>query len=353
MAALAVGWRKGERLMPPAQDPHSSRIDRPGRYCPAGYRYPPAVLARDAELHADTLYVVGGLYGNRYALQRVLEMAWSERERPTVVFNGDFNWFNVDAGDFEAINAVALQHIALRGNVETEIAADDANAGCGCAYPDDVSDDEVERSNQIIARLRETARSIPQTRVRLGALPMHFVAQVAAVRVGIVHGDAESLAGWAYSERALARHDGLQRLRSHLKTARLRIIASSHTCLPVATTLEGAQGVCALFNNGAAGMPNFRDTRYGLITRIARQPSPSALYRARIDDVFVEALPVHYDHPSWVRSFLGTWPGKTAAHASYFDRILHGPAYDLSQATHGGVSLVGDTRWTAMSATAK
>ena len=40
-----------------------------------------------------------------------------------LVFNGDFNWFNADAMAFEGINRVVLQHVALRGNVETELAA--------------------------------------------------------------------------------------------------------------------------------------------------------------------------------------------------------------------------------------
>ena len=36
----------------------------PGRVCPVEYRYPPKVFDRAPEIVADTLYVVGGLYGN-------------------------------------------------------------------------------------------------------------------------------------------------------------------------------------------------------------------------------------------------------------------------------------------------
>ena len=40
----------------------------PGRSCPLHYRYAPTSLDRAPEVHARTLYVVGGLYGNDLAL---------------------------------------------------------------------------------------------------------------------------------------------------------------------------------------------------------------------------------------------------------------------------------------------
>ena len=46
-----------------------------GRSCPIGYRYQPEALAQPARLEADTLYVVGGLYGNLFALWAVLKPA--------------------------------------------------------------------------------------------------------------------------------------------------------------------------------------------------------------------------------------------------------------------------------------
>ena len=70
--------------------------------------------------------------------------------RPTLVFNGDFNWFDVDPDGFARLNARVLAHAALRGNVETELATDDERAGCGCAYPQWVGDAEVARSNEIV-----------------------------------------------------------------------------------------------------------------------------------------------------------------------------------------------------------
>ncbi|TMH58846.1 MAG: hypothetical protein E6H62_00465, partial [Betaproteobacteria bacterium] len=135
---------------------------RPGRSCPRHYRYSPAVFSRAADLEAQSLYIVGGLYGNPFALEAVLDLA--RRENATLVFNGDFNWFDVDSEGFGAINETVLRHAALRGNVETEIAGEDAGAGCGCGYPDWVGEAEVERSNEILKRLRETARGHPDLR---------------------------------------------------------------------------------------------------------------------------------------------------------------------------------------------
>jgi hypothetical protein len=332
-----------------ANEPHGSAELRPGRCCPAAYGYSPSVLAREAELHADTIYVVGGLYGNPRALEQVLQMAHAEPGGATIVFNGDFNWFNVDASDFAAINGTVLQHIALRGNVETEIAHDDDSAGCGCAYPDDVADDDVQRSNEIIARLRHAARALPDMRTQLGALPMHLVAEVAGVRIGIVHGDADSLAGWAYSERALSSADGVRRAARHFEAARVRAIVSTHTCLPVAMRIDTALGACALFNSGSAGMPNFRDTRFGVITRIATGPASLALYGSRIGTLFIDALPVHYDEARWLEAFLTRWPKGSAAYDSYFRRMSDGPAYELSHAVRGGVGLRAGARLAAMS----
>src|SRR5262245_61142558 len=119
---------------------------RPGRTCPLTYRYGPEALARAPDFEAGTLYGVGGLYGNPFALRSVLELASRERAPATLVFNGDFNWFNVDQAGFASINEAVLAHRALRGNVETEIANPEGGADCGCGYPDSVGDAEVARS---------------------------------------------------------------------------------------------------------------------------------------------------------------------------------------------------------------
>jgi len=301
---------------------------QPGRSCPRHYRYSPAVFARAADLKAQSLYIVGGLYGNPFALDAVLAMA--RREGATLVFNGDFNWFNVDPAEFESVNETVLRHVALRGNVETEIAGEDSGAGCGCAYPEWVGDAEVERSNEILARLRERASAYPEIRARLAALPMHLIAEIGGLRIGIVHGDAESLAGWQFSQEALRESPG--RAQALLAGAGIDVFACTHTCLPVMQEFATPRGTALVVNNGAAGMPNFRDTRFGLATRIAAEPSGEALYGMRLGAVVVEAVPVRYDPGAWLARFDRLWPEGSPASLSYRKRIASGPAYELDQA---------------------
>jgi hypothetical protein len=313
----------------------------PGRSCPLDYRYEPASLNRPADFSADTLYVIGGLYGNHAALRAIQALAAEESAPVTLVFNGDFNWFNCDEPGFTAINEAVLAHHALRGNVETELANKDGTAGCGCGYPDNVSDEDVERSNAIEARLRETAKAFPALRVRLAALPMTLTADVGGLRVAIVHGDCESLAGWSYDESALRDCEGIARAATHLETAGANLIASSHTCLPVALTLKTANGLSALFNNGAAGMPNFAGTGFGVITRISIRPAAtlSALYGTVINKIHVDALAVHYDQAAWQHDFAANWPEGSPAEISYGRRIANGPRYGLNRAMGPGIHI--------------
>ena len=303
--------------------------DAPGRNCPLSYRYSPEAFRRAPEIEAETLYVIGGLYGNPFALAAILDLATQESPAPTLVFNGDFNWFDVDPGGFAALNARVLEHVALRGNVETELAHDGDEAGCGCAYPEYVGDADVARSNAILGRLRETARGFPGLRERLGRLPMHAVAAVGGVRIAIVHGDAWSLAGWRFAQETLAE----EAVGRAFDAAGVSVFASSHTCLPV--TYRADAGVVA--NNGAAGMPNFRGTRYGLLTRISTAERADALYREAVGSVVVEALAVRYDHERWLAQFDRLWPAGSPAAVSYRKRITDGPGYDPAQALRRAV----------------
>ncbi|HET9404266.1 MAG TPA: hypothetical protein VFO57_06785 [Burkholderiales bacterium] len=306
-----------------------AKMTQPGRRCPLSYRYAPSSLATTPAIVAQTLYVIGGLYGNRQALDWIEARSAREPGPVTLVFNGDFHWFDVDRAVFDAINRTVLdpRYMALRGNVETEIAGEDGGAGCGCGYPEFVSDAEVERSNRIIERLRETARSLPGERSRLGALPVRLAVEVAGVRIGIVHGDAGSLAGWGFSQEALRDPPQRAAAAAWFGAAGVRVFASSHTCLPVMQAFHTPRGRCLLANNGAAGMPNFSGTRYGLLTRISATPARDALYGASIEGVRIEALPVPYDHAGFERDFLASWPAGSPAHESYYRRIMEGPAY--------------------------
>lgn len=301
----------------------------PGRSCPLEYRYGAGALSVRATLHADNLWIAGGLYGNTFALRRLEEMFDAERGASALVFNGDFHWFDVADEAFTEIERGVSLHVATRGNVETEIAAPLAGAGCGCAYPDWVADEEVERSNRIIERLKETTLRAPGAAARLAALPMHRVAEVGGQRIAIVHGDADSLAGWGFSQETLATRVGREAAAAEFSAANVRVFASSHTCLPVLQAFEGA-GI--IVNNGAAGMPNFAGTAYGLATRISHLPHPLALYGARLGPLHVEAIPIDYDAAAWREAFLAQWPEGSAAHASYWRRITQGPRYGLARA---------------------
>src|SRR3989454_11942566 len=178
---------------------------RPGRSCPRSYFFGPQALAGEARLSVDSLWVAGGLYGNPFALDALLEAYDREGGAKALVFNGDFHWFDVDPLEFGRIDAAVLGFHALRGNVETELAAPGADAGCGCGYPDWVDDATVERSNRILERLRATAQSRQAGLRRLAALPMHTVAHIGNERVAVAHGDYASLAGWRSEERRVGK----------------------------------------------------------------------------------------------------------------------------------------------------
>jgi hypothetical protein len=309
-----------------------------GRSCPASYGYGPAVFRRAPDFASDTLYVIGGLYGNPQALDQVERIAALE-PAATLAFNGDFHWFDTDPAVFADINRRVLRHIALRGNVETELAADDAGFGCGCGYPDEVADAEVERSNQILKRLRATALTQPLQRAMLGGLPMHALAMVGGARVGIVHGDSQALAGWTFAQDRLDQAGAGAALLAQFGRANVDLFASSHTCLPALRRFEGEGRAHAVINNGAAGMPNFCDARHGVISRIATTPPPAGLpvlhrleWEVNGRMLHVAAVVLAYDDARWRERFLADWPPGSAAHASYFERIAHGPDYTPQQA---------------------
>jgi hypothetical protein len=303
--------------------------DGPGKSCPSSYGYSPATLAKAAELRVDCLWIAGGLYGNTFALEVLLERYERERGGKALVFNGDFHWFDIDPTDFEAVNDAVLSFHATRGNVETELSNPTIGAGCGCAYPDWVDEDTVDRSNRIIERLRRTAQDVPDALRRFAALPMHLRIDVGGSRIAIVHGDASSLAGWGFSQELLAKPAGIAAALRAFETTKVQVFASSHTCLPVLQSFSGGR---VLINNGAAGMPNFRGDLFGLATRIALSPADDSFYGVQIGDLYVDAIPLHYDLSGWRRRFLAQWPAGTDAHVSYYRRIVHGPAYMPSDA---------------------
>jgi len=330
-------------------------MDQPGRSCPLAYRYRPEGLAQPPLLEADAVYVVGGLYGNPAALQAVLERA--DREPgppPAIVFNGDAHWLDVDRGDFQTISETVLAHHAIKGNVEAELASD-AEAGCGCGYPDYVGDDVVDRSNQIMTRLRATASRFPEQVGRLGALPRYLTAAVAGERVGILHGDPESLAGWRLALEAMEPGDPSVRrqvgwrgqpttpadLLDWFDRADVGVFASTHTGLPYAQAVADGRRRRLVINNGVAGLPNFAGTTHGVLTRLSSDPEPPAdsLYGTTVGSLRCDALPVRFDPQRWKERFLAQWPPGSHGHRSYFARITRGTDLRLQQAARVGVQL--------------
>lgn len=313
----------------------------PGRSCPLHYRYRPATFAQPADpswRDLETLYVVGGLYGNAQALARVQALFEAEPGRKRLIFNGDFHWFDIDPVLFERVQRGVLAHAALRGNVETELAGEDDGAGCGCAYPAWIDEGVVERSNRILQRLRAAADA--QARLALSRLPMGLRADVAGVRVAVVHGDARSLAGWGFAQEHLREAPARAQARTDFIEAGVDVFASSHTCLPVFQPLRrtpaDSSGSAAteaepywILNNGAAGMPNFRHEAAGLLTRLSVRPGDAALCRAaaRIGPLHAEAIAIEVDRKDMLTAFLAQWPPGSDAHRSYWSRLSDGPDY--------------------------
>ena len=153
-------------------------------------------------------------------------------------------------------------------------------------------------------------------------------------RVGVVHGDAESLAGWRFDVSALDDTTQAGWRREMFRAAAVDVFASTHTCLPALRRVALESGHSGrVVNNGAAGMPNFAGDLSGLCTRIARTPSPHpVLQEVSVGEVHVALLPLRFDAQRWQQEFLAQWPAGSAAWLSYFDRITRGPAFQPQQA---------------------
>lgn len=327
-----------------------------GSSCPTAYRYEASAFRTAPCDPVETAYVVGGLYGNVEALHAILRMRDAETKqgpRVTLVFNGDFNWFDVDTPSFDEINQVAIDNLSIRGNVEAEI-SEPTDTGCGCNYPDYVNAGIVAHSNAIMLRLQETASRSPALRDVLKKLPMFRVLDIGNTRVGIVHGDAEMLAGWDFAAERLSpidrcgsgneapgRRTSIETIERYFLESGVHAFASTHTCLPYARDYRVGDRDRLIINNGAAGLPNFAHSSFGLITRISVVPAVPAdsLYGIKIDGVRFDALPVRYDQSAWIGRFLGNWAPGSPAYEAYFHRIVAGPNFDLRDAIGGNVAM--------------
>ena len=299
-----------------------------GRSCPLAYRYKPDSLCQQSvQVSEDVLYIVGGLYGNPFALDEIEGMVRAEERhglRVKLVFNGDFNWFNADDTLFREINRRVLEHTAILGNVDYELSVPNAGAGCGCAYPDYVDQGVVERSNQIMDRLQLLAEKHPDIQKKLSLLPRFQCLIFGGLKILVLHGDPESLAGWGLSHESFVAGN-VGRLEQWFRSTGADVIASTHTCLPVlwSGTVDGTQRMVA--NNGAAGMGNLRADPRGLVTRIAfSEPFAVPVAGATGAGLNISLMPVAYDLNAWLSQFDRLWPEGSAAAVSYRSRLVDG-----------------------------
>lgn len=323
-----------------------------GRVCPLAYRYSASAVRAAANHVTDSAFVVGGLYGNSAALAAVLELADAEElatgSRPLLVFNGDFNWFNAAPPDLLGVNATIRNEcgdgraVATAGNVEVEMARAvpvpgsnrmDA-VGCGCAYPAYIDDDVVRRSNALMERLRRSLRIAQPEELALEVtdwlreLPLYTRLSVGGLRVAVLHGDTNSLAGWSLAAEAVSPPDtallasmglhppshsspeGHHQLTTEadveaaLESVGADVIACTHTCLPFAQAFHNGHSL--VINNGSAGMPNFPLIEAagnrgggGMITRISTTPFEAASSNSGSngDGRVVAAQRLYLNHP--------------------------------------------------------
>lgn len=304
----------------------------PGRTCPIDYSLSQDIFDKVALKECSTLYVVGGLYGNLEAFKALNTLAKNDNN-PLIIFNGDMHWFDKSLKDFMAIENMASPHLPLLGNVEAELKRDtDIGAGCGCSYPKCVSDEDVNRSNMIHRELKSMISFVPNIKESLKTRESIAIVNVSDKKVAITHGDEKSLAGWGCSRESLMNIERQSELNNWMKKYSIDIFATTHTCAPVCTKLSNG----IVINNGAAGMPNFKNSHFGLITRISSTKHHDALYRGKIGEVYVEALPLKYDNQAFIKWFDSLWPKDSAASISYRNRIVSGPNENIDTAILSG-----------------
>ena len=231
-----------------------------GRFCPVDYYFSGDEFTGAPLFSCKTLIVAGGMYGNPFAFEALRGLAQEEPDTK-IILNGDMHWFDRTPEDFAENERRAENWLCLLGNVEAELRREeDCGAGCGCAYPPEVDDGAVERSNAMHAELKKTADTIPGMTEKLRSRAAAAVIGVNGVKVGVTHGDERSLGGWNCSLENLRNTRRRGELAEWMSNAGLSVLAVTHTCAPAAFAREGR----AVINNGAAGMPPQASSRYAL-----------------------------------------------------------------------------------------
>ena len=213
--------------------------DIAGRVCPTDYHIDDQAFFGEAEHVCDVLYVVGGLYGNPFALEAIDQLIAGERTRAadygtsdieiTTVFNGDMHWFDKTAENFASIEKAAAKYTLLIGNVEAELRRESPiGVGCGCAYPACVDNETVARSNKIHSMLFNELFDRPELKELLQGRPSTTTVAVAGRKVGITHGDEHMVGGWNCSREELSKLERQQKLDAFLVENDLDVLANAH-----------------------------------------------------------------------------------------------------------------------------
>lgn len=292
-----------------------------GRNCSLAYILNKNWVKDEITLSVDVLYVVGGLYGNKLALDIINKKA--KEENAQIIYNGDMHWFDVKKEDFSNIEEKSTG-IKLLGNVEFELINPEDNLGCGCNYPEDVDQGVVERSNIIHRIMKNNVAGdtvLEDIKTRNKAAVVNFQNK----KIGITHGDEKSMSGWECSHDNLQKKERQDEISKWLVDNNIDILATTHTCLPVIYN----NGKNIVINNGAAGMANIKDSTYGLITRIAKTPSKDAIVSEKIDDLHVELVKIEFDITNFVNWFDSIWSENSPASISYKNRIVNGTSLEI------------------------
>lgn len=293
-----------------------------GRNCSLEYILQKDWTKKSEKLEEEAIYIVGGLYGNRYALEIINKMTHDENAK--VVFNGDMHWFDVEKEDFLKIEELSKDSIKLLGNVEFELLNNTSSLGCGCNYPEDVSDGVVERSNVIHNMMKENIKGdqiLNDIKERSKTLVLDFFGK----KIAITHGDEKSMSGWGCSNENLKLVSRKKELDNWFKENDIDILATTHTCLAV--VYDNGRNI--VINNGAAGMANIKGETFGLFTRIAKNSHKKAIYSEYRDGLYVELVKVDFNIEKFKLWFEKVWPDDSPASISYKNRIINGTSLTI------------------------
>ncbi|GMH57363.1 hypothetical protein TL16_g02357 [Triparma laevis f. inornata] len=315
--------------------------------CPINYRTSPSLLASSPPIHEPSaLYVVGGLYGNLQALQFIENLTSSHSSPPTVIYNGDFHFFDKRPKTFDSVQRSIVDSesvLATAGNVEKEIASLDSTS-CGCDYPEYTDFKVTERSDAIVGRLKKNAEPHAENLLNL---PLFRRVEMPNTKVGVIHGDCNSLSGWDYAVENVEPVDvklradlnmrgdypvtSVSRIVEDMEAADVDILCCTHTCLPYMQDLGGGK---VIVNNGSAGMGNFEGDKTGLITRIVSGDEVGGggevVYEIEVGGdrgCRVQSVKVDFDFDAFWEEFSNEWEEGSPARESYEGRIWRGVGF--------------------------